>query len=293
MNYIENALTLLPGWIRDNAVKGILPYSIEHAEEIRLRMGQLASFAVAGRVFSFSSCAVTERDMNCVIERATGASLHSFLSQLAEGYIYSRGLRIGVCGEAAVQNGEISGFRRFTSLNIRIPHEFEGDFDTVYARLFRKTGTSVLVLAPPGVGKTTVLRELIRRLSYSGINISIVDERGELTAGYPGESGFDLGANTDILSGVKKSRAAIMMLRTMSPKYIALDEITDSEDIHAVREISGCGVSLLATAHASSYDDLNRRGVYRELLKDGIFDYAVEIHFHSGKREYTERRLNE
>lgn len=293
MNYTENALSLLPEWIREKAVGGILPCSIEHAEEIRLRMDRPACFAVAGREYTFSSRAVTERDINCVIERATGASLHSYLSQLAEGYIYSRGLRIGVCGEAAVQNGEISGFRRFTSLNIRIPHEFEGDLGTVYARLFGKTGTSVLVLAPPGVGKTTVLRELIRRLSDSGINISVVDERGELTAGYPGEGGFDLGANTDILSGVKKSRAAIMMLRAMSPQYIALDEITDSEDIHAVREISGCGVSLLATAHASSHDDLNRREVYRELLKDGIFDYALEIYIRSEKREYTERRLGE
>lgn len=288
MHYTQNALSLLPDGLVDMTAHGTLTA----AEEIRLRLGRAPTALVAGREVLLSSRAVTERDINCVLERATGASLHSHITELREGYIFAHGLRIGVCGAAAVQSGEVSAFRRVTSLNIRIPHEFSGNMDIAYNELTRGARKSVLIVSPPGGGKTTALRELVRRISDSGVNVSVADERGELAADDGAGAAFDLGARTDVLSGVRKSRAALMLLRALNPQYIAVDEITDSADIAAMREISGCGVALLATAHAESADSLTRRALYRALLDENIFDCALEIRAVDGKRTYTCRRLN-
>lgn len=288
MHYMQNALSLLPDGLVDMTVRG----SLAAAEEIRLRLARAPTALVAGRETPLTSSALTERDINCVLERATGASLHTHLGELREGYIFARGLRIGVCGAAAVQTGEVSAFRRVTSLNIRIPHEFSGNMDIAYSELTRGARKSVLIISPPGGGKTTALRELVRRLSDSGMNVSVADERGELAADDGAGAAFDLGARTDVLTGVCKSRAALMLLRAMNPQYIAVDEITDSDDIAAMREISGCGVAILATAHAHSADSLTRRALYRALLDENIFDCALEIRAVDGKRTYTCRRLN-
>ncbi len=288
MHYTQNALSLLPDGLVDMTARGALTA----AEEIRLRLGHAPTELVAGRETPLSSRAVTERDINCVLERATGASLHTHINELREGYIFARGLRIGVCGAAAVQSGEVSAFRRVTSLNIRIPHEFSGNMDIAYNEMTRGARKSVLIISPPGGGKTTALRELVRRLSNSGANVSVADERGELAADDGAGTAFDLGVRTDVLTGVRKSRAALMLLRAMNPQYIAVDEITDSGDIAAMREISGCGVALLATAHSDSAESMSRRALYRALLDENIFDCALEIRAVDGKRTYSCRRLN-
>lgn len=288
MHYTENAFSLLPDGLVDKSA----PKLCGTAEEIRLRLGRAPTVLSAGREQPQSKHCVSERDINCVLERATGASFHSHIDELREGYIFTRGLRIGVCGAAAVHSGEVSAFRRVTSLNIRIPHEFSGNMDAAYNELTRVPGKSVLIISPPGGGKTTALRELIRRLSDSGANISVADERGELAADDGAGAAFDLGSRTDVLTGVRKSRAVLMLLRAMNPRYIAVDEITDSADIAAMREISGCGVALLATAHADSAEKLSRRALYRTLLAEKLFDYALEIHLCDGKRTYICRSLN-
>lgn len=288
MNYNENALALLPEGLVDKH----LPLLRDMAEELRLRLNRPLSVLAGGVETPVSNRTVTERDISCVLERATGASLHSYIDELREGYIYAHGLRIGVCGVAAVQAGEVSAFRRITSLNIRIPHAFKGNMDVAYNELTRGARKSVLIVSPPGGGKTTALRELIRRISDSGANISVADERGELAADDGAGSLFDLGAHTDIMTGVRKSRAALMLLRAMNPQYIAVDEITESADIGAMREINGCGVALLATAHAESAEALSCRELYCTLLNEHIFDCVLEIRVCDGIRNYVSRRLN-
>lgn len=286
MDYVKKALMLLPDELRDLYSPAMRP------EELRVRIGRRVS-AVCTDVERFiSKRAADERDIAAVLERATGASMHAYTDELANGYINHYGLRIGVCGAAAIKNGKISGYRSITSLNIRIPAEFSGDIDAAAWTLLHARGTSALIISPPGGGKTTALRELIRRMSNAGERISVVDERGELSAGYAASGGFDLGASSDVMVGVKKSHAAIMLLRAMNPTYIAMDEITEKEDIAAIKEINGCGVALLATAHAQSIDDLRKRELYRQLLDEHIFDYVLNITKDHDKRVVSCERLS-
>ena len=128
-----------------------------------------------------------------------------------------------------------------------------------------------------GGGKTTLLRELVRKLSDRGLRISLVDERGEIAAKYRGVPQLDVGRCTDVLDGVDKARGSMMLLRTMTPDVIAMDEISDETDCRAVKSIFGCGTGILATAHGKNLSELVRRDTYRELFDMKVFECAVTL----------------
>lgn len=289
MDYVKRALALLPDGLCTRADE----LAAARPEELRLRRGRRATALVDGAERIISDRAVTERDIAALLERLTGASLHTVIGELRNGYINSGGLRVGVCGTAVIKDGDVSGFRDFSSVNIRIPALFTGDMEAAWAELRRARGASVLLISPPGGGKTTALRELIRRTADTMTRVAVVDERGELTAAGDGERGFDLGAHSDVMTGVKKSRAALMLLRAMNPDMIAVDEITERADADAMREITGCGVALYATAHAARLEELSRRALYRELLDEHIFQYVMEISGTGHARRYTLRRAEQ
>ncbi len=289
MDYVKKALALLPDGLCTRADE----LAAARPEELRLRRGRRATALVDGAERIISDHAVTEKDITALLERVTGASLHTVIGELKNGYINCGGLRVGVCGTAVIKDGEVSGFRDFSSMNIRIPALFTGDMEAAWAELRRAKGASVLLISPPGGGKTTALRELIRRTADTMTRVAVVDERGELTAAGDGERGFDLGAHSDVMTGVKKSRAALMLLRAMNPDMIAVDEITERADADAMREITGCGVALYATAHAARLEELSRRALYRELLDEHIFQYVMEISGTGRARRYTLRRLEQ
>ena len=142
-----------------------------------------------------------------------------------------------------------------------------------------------------GAGKTTLLRECVRRLSDQGLRISLMDERGEIAAVQNRTPQFDIGANTDIMTGGQKAACCMMLLRAMRPDVLAFDEISAPEDIEAIRIAAGCGVALLATAHAQSVGALRCRTLYRALLDEHIFRRAVCITRSGGARFYTLEEL--
>lgn len=233
-----------------------------------------------------------ERELELIMEKATQASLHSSLTQLGEGYVSYKGIRLGVCGKISERNGQLKGYSSYSSICIRIPAEFSGDGQQILKMLCSPEFKSTVILSPPGGGKTTLLREIIRRLSDSGLRTAVVDERQELCGGdSAGGNFFELGRCCDVLSGVDKARGSIMLLRGMNPQIIAMDEITKPEDTEALLEAAGCGVELLATAHCSSASDLTKRPIYRRLLSEGIFRQAVEISNTAGKRSYRRTEL--
>ena len=142
-----------------------------------------------------------------------------------------------------------------------------------------------LIVSPPGAGKTTLLRELVRLLSVRGERVAVADERAEVAGGL--EGGFDLGPRTDVMSGAPKAAAALMLIRSMSPTVLAMDEITAPEDVEAVLSAAGCGVAVLATAHAEGLAGLRRRALYRRLLDEGVFRRFVAVRRRpDGAREY-------
>lgn len=288
MDGTELALRLLPTRCLDRRCRGMLT----GAEEIRLRLGQAPMVLRGGREYPLPCGPITEDDLLHTLEKATGASLHTAAPALSRGFISYHGLRLGVCGTAFERDGKVGGFRSYSSLAIRIPRECRGICDEVFSRLQSAQPGNLLILSPPGMGKTTALRELIRRFSGDGIRVGVVDERWEIAAAEMGQAQFDLGPHSDVISGVPKAQASMMLLRTMNPQMIAMDEITQPEDLNAIREIVGCGVRLLATAHASAPEELSRRALYRALLEEHIFQYGMQITLRGEERRYQLRMLD-
>ena len=136
---------------------------------------------------------------------------------------------------------------------------------------------NVLIVSPPGGGKTTFLRELVRLSSGRGRRVSLVDERGEVAACCGGNPQLPVGKHTDVLSLCPKAKGIELVLRAMGPEWIALDEITAAEDVEAIIRASYSGVRFLATAHAWSRGDLTRRPLYRTLMEAQVFENLVEI----------------
>jgi len=260
-------------------------------EEFRLRLGHCPSALYTGREHPLCERTATQQDICRCLEKATNASVHAFSDSLRNGYVCYKGLRVGVCGTASVQNGQIKGFRSYCSVAVRIPREHRGVCDGVYGQLYSKGFQNTLIIAPPGGGKTTALRELIRKLSNDGFRCAVCDERNEIGAYDMGQARFSLGRCTDVLSGVDKAQAAIMLLRGMNPEIVAMDEITRAEDIDAICDLFGCGVGLLASAHAAGLEDMRRRKLYGTLLEIGVFSQLLIISGKGADRQYELKRI--
>ena len=288
MNTYEKALGLLPRRLLTECSD--IPSS--EAEEFRLRAGRRATLLIGGTETPISSVPVDTSDIDSVIERATNASVHTAQSSIAKGFINcSGGIRIGLCGTGIIDKDKVTGMRGISSLAIRIPHEIRGCGQAAIDKVKADTVGSVLILSPPGYGKTTFLRECIRQLSDSGKRVSVADERGELAAVHRGVPQLDLGKESDIMSGVPKAQAVMMLLRAMNPQIIAMDEVSSPEDVEAAETASGCGVRLIATAHAADKSELYRRPVYRRLLELGVFKNTVVIENRCGRRSYSYEEL--
>lgn len=288
MNTYEKALGLLPRRLLTECSD--IPSS--EAEEFRLRAGRRATLLIGGTETPISSVPVDTSDIDSVIERATNASVHTAQSSIAKGFINcSGGIRIGLCGTGIIDKDKVTGMRGISSLAIRIPHEIRGCGQAAIDKVKADTVGSILILSPPGYGKTTFLRECIRQLSDSGKRVSVADERGELAAVHRGVPQFDLGKASDIMSGVPKAQAVMMLLRAMNPQIIAMDEISSPEDVEAAETASGCGVRLIATAHAADKSELYRRPVYKRLLELGVFKNTVVIENRCGRRSYSYEEL--
>lgn len=209
---------------------------------------------------------VKPQDIRYVVN---GASRYSpwAAATVAKGFLTTAGgHRIGLCGNTVMSGNNTVTIKDPTSICIRVARDYPG-----IARGLPDQG-SLLIIGRPGAGKTTLLRDLVRQRSGAGHGaVAVVDERQEL---FP-EGVFDPGPRTDILAGCPKSQAVEMLLRTMGPGIIAVDEITAEEDCEALVHSGWCGVELLATAHGWNREELCKRPVYRKLLEYQLFDWLV------------------
>lgn len=262
------------------------------AEEIRLRVGIYPSIILGGKEISLCNTVINEGHIIHVLELATEASMHTAFNSLASGYINHKGLRIGVCGQAVIKDGSITGFSNYSSIAVRIPHQIPGIIPAAIISQLETSPGSCLVTGPPGAGKTTAIRELVRIMSEKHIRVSLADERGEISGTYGAVRAFELGPCTDIMCAVPKAQAAIILLRTMNPQIIAMDEITDKDDLDAVYSAAGCGVLLIASAHGNDRRDMLKRNLYKDLFSEGIFKYLLSVNVTAGSRSYALERLD-
>ena len=281
MEPFDQVCALLPSHLRRSAET--LPALItRRVEEVRLRCGRRAALTVKGDELPLPwPEPITRRDLELVVEIATQASAHAALERVRQGWFTVRGgHRIGLCGSVAAEDGRVKNLRCLSSLNIRVAHAVPGCGEEALRALVQEGEfPSTLLLAPPGGGKTTLLRDMVRLLSggfcMKPLRVGLCDERGEVAALWEGEPQFDVGERTDVLDGCPKAQGLMILLRGMNPQVLSCDEITDAADCAALGQCAGCGVKLLATVHAKDVDDLGRKEVYRELLRRGIFEKAV------------------
>ena len=272
----DRAAALLPSALRASAL--FLPEERKvRAEELRLRSGAGAFLRLPeGEVRLPGSVSASE--LGEAVEKITKSSFYAAEESLKYGYFTAEGgFRVGFCGSVIRKDGLCAGFRSVSSLCIRIPREVRCVDDEMLSALW---GRSVLIFSRPGCGKTTFLRDLVRRLSDGRQTVALVDERGEVAALSGGVPQFDVGGCTDVLEGCLKTQAAEVLLRTMSPQVLAMDEL-GSEDLPILKRGAVSGVRLLATVHAASREELERKGIPLEL-----FDVMVCIERNGGRRAY-------
>lgn len=259
----QEYLKILPHWMCTDVDK----LGREKLQELRLRIGQPPKLFMGSENVMLERIVSTE-DISYVINAASKYSPWT-ATTISKGYLTAPGgHRIGICGEAILRNGVITGIRAPGSVCIRAARDFP---DLAYTA--RNEKCSVLIIGPPGSGKTTLLRDIIRQRSdFGNGNIAVLDERGEIFPVVDGVSCFPTGANTDILTGCGKKLGIEILLRTMGSCCIAVDEITEEEDCDALLKAGWCGVSLIATAHAACTMDLYTRPVYKPLIENHLFD---------------------
>lgn len=258
----KELLSILPQWLSSETDS----LGRECLQELRLRRGQPPEL-VCSDGSKWLHRIVLEQDLLFCINTASRYSPWS-AQTLSQGYLTAPGgHRIGICGEAALHKGLISTIRTPTSLCIRVARDFPGCGENVAA-----LNGSILLIGPPGSGKTTLLRDLIRHIAKKE-TVAVVDERGELFPSLFCDGNIRL----DVLSNCPKQIGIDMVLRTMGPSCIAVDEITAEEDCRALIHAGWCGVRLLATAHAASVHDLKRRSLYRPLVDTKLFDHVIVL----------------
>lgn len=241
--------------------------------EIRLRAGKPSVVVDIFGNMKICSDVITTEDINECFSEICRYSLHSFQGEIAQGFVtLDGGHRVGICGTVVKNGDNIEFIKNVSGLNVRFAREVVGCADELYNRLFSVEPCSLLLGGKPLSGKTTVLRDLARKLGADN-RVSVIDSRNEIAACVGGEPTLDVGLNTDVLCGCGKAEGIMMALRSMSPQYIICDEIAHDE--RAVEEALFCGVKVIASVHASGIEDMKHRFGNASMLK--YFDYLTII----------------
>ena len=216
------------------------------------------------------------------MEYIAGYSLYAYEDELRQGFLTIQGgHRVGVAGKILMEEGKVRSIRYISFLNIRLAHQVEGCADKVMPFIVEKGEVChTLIISPPCCGKTTLLRDVIRQISNGnawceGKNVGVVDERSEIGGAYQGVPQNDLGIRTDLLDCCPKAEGMMMLIRSMSPEVVAVDEIGDYGDIKAIESVLNCGCRLIATVHGSSVEDIEKKPLLQKMVKEHVFDRYI------------------
>ena len=262
---------------------------IERVQEIRMRVNA-PLFIIIGNQEYPADYTVTSADVEETLQCAARYSLYAFEEELKQGFItVAGGHRIGVAGRAVADGGAVRTISPAASLNIRFSHEIKGCADFLIPYLREETTKMpchTLIISPPGCGKTTLLRDIVRQFSdgsalFPGVNVGVADERSEIAACYQGVPQNDVGCRTDVLDCCPKAEGLMMLIRSMAPLVVAADEIGGERDLEALRYVMNCGCRLLVSVHGTSIEDVKKKPGLEKMYTEHFFERFVVL---SGKK---------
>lgn len=272
----------------------------ESVQEIRIRSGKPLIITLGNREYiagergrlvpgkSFSreqrGFIVSQKELEETMECAVRYSLYAFEDEVRQGFLtVAGGHRIGIAGRVVAEQGRVRTIKPITCLNIRVAHEVKGCGKSALPFLIdrdRRELYPTLLISPPCCGKTTLLRDIVRSISdgcgyMPGKTVGIVDERSEIAASFQGIAQNDIGMRSDVLDNCPKAEGMMMLIRSMAPQVVAVDEIGGREDLEALHYAVSCGCSLIATVHGTSFEDVSGKPVLGRMLKEGMFQRIV------------------
>lgn len=270
--------------ILPNEVKTVINQEnveFDYLQEIRLRVGYPVILRYRGNEKVLLT-RITEQDIRETLDYVSNYSLYAYENELKQGFItIEGGHRVGMAGQVLIENGRVKNLKQISSLNVRVSHEIIGCADKLFPYItHNKQMYHTLLISPPRCGKTTLLRDIIRQISdgngwVKGSTVGVVDERSELAGCYQGIPQNQMGMRTDVLDGCPKAEGMLMLVRSMSPQVIAVDEIGASEDIQAIKYAMHCGCKMIATVHGESMEEIHKKPLFAQMLREQCFERYV------------------
>ncbi|KMK76986.1 stage III sporulation protein AA [Alkalihalobacillus pseudalcaliphilus] len=273
------------------SIKSILHAVPNHiavkVEEIRIRIGRPLEVIAEGRPFyperNQAMYVIKGEDGQYVLNQLSHYSFYAFEEELKRGYITIRGgHRVGLSGRVILEKGQVKTLKEISSYNIRIARQTIGVANKIITQIYQKNWLNTLIIGPPQAGKTTLLRDIARLISEGDrkraidpMKVGIVDERSEIAASVKGVPQHQLGNRVDVLDGCPKVEGMMMLIRTMSPDVIIVDEIGREEDRFAIEEAMFAGVKVITTAHGNSVQELKKRPALKGLIEQGAFERFI------------------
>ncbi|CAH2715226.1 MULTISPECIES: stage III sporulation protein AA [Neobacillus] len=290
---METILNFLPKKITD-LISQIPPNEKEELEEIRIRINRPIEMTLKGAP-RFLSYLIQPEDAFHLMNKISHFSIYTLEEELKRGYItVSGGHRIGLAGKVILEEGKVKAIRDISSFNIRIAREKVGIAEPIIPYIFHKNWMHTMVIGPPQTGKTTLLRDIARIISsgdrVKGIQarkVGIVDERSEIAGCVNGVPQLTFGHRLDVLDACPKAEGMMMMIRSMSPDVLIVDEIGRKEDAEAIQEAVHAGIKLIMTTHGTSMEEIRNRPSLRDIIDQRIFERFVILSRASGPGTIT------
>ncbi len=273
-----------------------LKIDYEKLQEIRLRINAPLIICYDGKEYFITEMGekiqdpqrayiVSKKEIAETLEYIGNYSLYAFEDEVRQGFITVQGgHRIGIAGKTVLEGDHIKNMKYISFLNVRISHQIKGCADSILPYVIKNGEIChTLIISPPKCGKTTILRDMIRQLSNGsrekkGVSVGVVDERSELSGSYLGVPQNDLGIRTDVLDCCPKAEGMMMLIRSMAPDVVAVDEIGDYRDVQAIEAVLHCGCKLLATVHGSSMEDIMKKPLIQKMINDKVFERYIVLH---------------
>nr|WP_207669148.1 stage III sporulation protein AA [Natranaerovirga pectinivora] len=272
----------------------------EHLQEIRLRMNSPLIVVYKNKEYFINesgeltydpknSYIITNKEIKETIEYISNYSLYAFEEDIKQGFITIQGgHRVGLAGKVIMEAGKIKNIKYISFINVRISHEIKGCADEVVKAIVKDNSLyHTMIISPPRCGKTTLLRDIVRQISNGnlkrrGMTVGVVDERSEIGGCYNGIPQNDLGIRTDLLDCCPKADGMLMLIRSMSPEVVAVDEIGSEIDINAIEYVMNSGCKLICTVHGQSMEDMEQKPILNKLVRNKAFERYIVLSNRTG-----------